>query len=89
MPLAAHRPDPMPPVALVSCMRNEGIHILEWLAYHKVIGFGPMVICTNDCADGSDTLLDLLASHELQPGRGESFDRSGCDGGFARADGGE
>jgi hypothetical protein len=49
-----------PPVALVSCMRNEGIHILEWLAYHRVIGFGPVVICTNDCTDGSDTLLDLL-----------------------------
>ncbi len=62
MPLAATRPDPMPPVALVSCMRNEGIHSLEWLAYHRVIGFGPVVICTNDCDDASDTLLDLLAA---------------------------
>jgi Glycosyl transferase family 2 len=51
-----------PPIALVSCMRNEGIHILEWLAYHRVIGFGPVVICTNDCTDGSDRLLDLLAA---------------------------
>lgn len=53
----------MTPIALMSCMRNEGIHILEWLAYHRVIGFGPVVICTNDCDDGSDRLLDLLASH--------------------------
>lgn len=53
----------MTPVALMSCMRNEGIHILEWLAYHRVIGFGPIVICSNDCDDGSDRLLDLLASH--------------------------
>ena len=60
MPLAAPPADPRPPVALVSCMRNEGIHILEWLAYHRVIGFGPVVICTNDCDDGSDTLLDRL-----------------------------
>lgn len=52
-----------PPVALMSCMRNEGIHLLEWLAYHRTIGFGPIVICTNDCEDGSDRLLDLLASH--------------------------
>ncbi|MGL4236109.1 glycosyltransferase family 2 protein [Tabrizicola sp.] len=52
-----------PPVALASSMRNEGIHILEWLAYHRVIGFGPIVICTNDCDDGSDRLLDLLADH--------------------------
>lgn len=49
------------PVALMSCMRNEGIHIVEWLAYHRVIGFGQVVICTNDCTDGSDRLLDLLA----------------------------
>ncbi len=48
-------------IALVSCMRNEGIHLLEWLAYHRVIGFGPVVVCTNDCADGSDSLLDRLA----------------------------
>lgn len=53
----------MTPVALMSCMRNEGIHILEWLAYHRVIGFGQVVICSNDCDDGSDRLLDLLADH--------------------------
>lgn len=60
MATAAPSPDLAPPVALVSCMRNEGIHILEWLAYHRVIGLGPVVICTNDCEDGSDALLDLL-----------------------------
>lgn len=53
----------MTPVALMSCMRNEGVHILEWLAYHRVIGFGPVVICSNDCDDGSDRLLDLLQTH--------------------------
>jgi Glycosyl transferase family 2 len=51
---------PLPPVAIASCMRNEGIHLLEWLAYHRVIGFGLPVICTNDCEDGSDHLLDCL-----------------------------
>lgn len=53
----------MPPVALMSCMRNEGIHVLEWLAYHRTIGFGPIVILSNDCDDGSDRLLDCLATH--------------------------
>ena len=53
----------MTPVALMSCMRNEGIHILEWLAYHRIIGFGPILICSNDCDDGSDRLLDTLAAH--------------------------
>jgi Glycosyl transferase family 2 len=50
-------------VALMTCVRNEGIHILEWVAYHRVIGFGQIVICSNNCDDGSDRLLDLLASH--------------------------
>jgi hypothetical protein len=49
-------------VALVSCMKDEGIHTLEWLAYHRVIGFDPVVICTNDRDDGSDALLDALAT---------------------------
>ncbi|MFO1204108.1 MAG: glycosyltransferase family 2 protein, partial [Tabrizicola sp.] len=53
----------MTAVALMSCMRNEGVHILEWLAYHRVVGFGPVVICSNDCDDGSDRLLDLLQTH--------------------------
>lgn len=44
------------------CMKNEGIHILEWLAYHRTIGFGPIVICSNDCDDGSGHLLDRLAA---------------------------
>lgn len=53
----------MTPVALMSCMRNEGFHILEWLAYHRAIGFGPIVICSNDCDDGSERLLETLAAH--------------------------
>lgn len=48
--------------ALVSCMRNEGLFILEWLAYHQVIGFDQVVVVSNDCTDGSDRLLDALAA---------------------------
>ncbi len=46
--------------ALFSCMRNEGPFILEWLAYHRVIGFDPVMVATNDCTDGSDMLLDAM-----------------------------
>ncbi len=46
-------------------MRNEGEFLLEWLAYHLEIGFDRAVICTNDCTDGSDTLLDILADRGL------------------------
>ena len=46
--------------AVMACMRNEGLFIVEWLAYHHVIGFDQVVICSNDCTDGSDALLDAL-----------------------------
>ncbi|MEO1454103.1 MAG: glycosyltransferase family 2 protein [Pseudomonadota bacterium] len=45
---------------LVSCMRNEGQFILEWLAYHRTLGFEDIVAFTNDCTDGSDLLLAEL-----------------------------
>ena len=49
-----------PTTALVSCMRNEGANLIEWIAYNQVIGFRPIVILTNDCTDGSDELLARL-----------------------------
>ncbi|MDX5412657.1 MAG: glycosyltransferase family 2 protein [Rhodobacterales bacterium] len=48
--------------ALVSCMRNEGLFLLEWLAYHQTLGFDHVVVVSNDCTDGSDALLDALAA---------------------------
>lgn len=48
--------------AVVACMRNEGLFIVEWVSYHRVIGFDRIVICSNDCTDGSDLLLDALAN---------------------------
>lgn len=48
--------------AVMACMRNEGLLVLEWIAYHKTIGFDEIIICTNACTDGSDHLLDALHS---------------------------
>lgn len=48
--------------AVLACMRNEGAYLLEWLAYHRVIGCDPVIVATNDCTDGSDLLLDRLAA---------------------------
>ena len=50
-----------PAPCLMSSLRDEGAHVIEWLAYHRVIGFGHAVLCTNDCVDGTDDLLDALA----------------------------
>lgn len=47
-------------VALVSCMRNEGLFVLEWLAYHSLLGFKKIVVFTNNCIDHSDRLLSRL-----------------------------
>jgi hypothetical protein len=46
---------------LFSAQKNEGPFLLEWVAYHRVIGFDRIVVVSNDCEDGSDDLLDRLA----------------------------
>jgi glycosyltransferase involved in cell wall biosynthesis len=47
---------------LFSAMRNEAPFLLDWVAYHHLIGFDRIVIVTNDCDDGSYELLDALSS---------------------------
>lgn len=47
---------------LFSCMRDEAPYALEWVAYHRLIGFDRIVICTNACSDGTIELLDALAT---------------------------
>lgn len=42
------------------CVRNEGAFLLEWLAHHKAVGFDDFVVFSNDCDDGTDTMLDRL-----------------------------
>lgn len=45
---------------LFSAMRNEGPFLLDWIAYHRAIGFENIFIVTNDCTDGSESLLQKL-----------------------------
>ena len=46
---------------IVTCMRDEGPFLLEWLAHHKAIGFTDFLIYSNDCEDGTELMLDRLA----------------------------
>ncbi|MEM9059652.1 MAG: glycosyltransferase family 2 protein [Pseudomonadota bacterium] len=46
---------------LFSCMRNEAPYVLEWVAYHRLIGFEEIVVCTNDCTDNTAEILDALS----------------------------
>lgn len=45
---------------LVATMRDEGPFLLEWLAHHQAIGVDHFLIFTNDCTDGTDSMLDRL-----------------------------
>ncbi|MCV2881532.1 glycosyltransferase family 2 protein [Actibacterium sp. XHP0104] len=45
---------------IVSTMKNEGPYILEWIAYHRAIGFDDFVLFSNDCTDGTNLILNRL-----------------------------
>ncbi len=49
-----------PRAALICCMRNEGMFVVEWVAHHRAAGFDPITVYTNNCTDGSDRLLARL-----------------------------
>lgn len=55
---------------LFSAMKNEAPFILEWVAYHRAIGFDRIVVCSNPSSDGTNELLDALAEagalHHMQ-----------------------
>jgi len=59
--------------AIVTTMKNEGPFILEWLAYHRMIGVDDFLIYTNDCTDGTDTMLQLLQDKGLVQHRENPF----------------
>lgn len=49
----------------VLCVRNEAAFLLEWLAHHRASGFTDFLVFSNDCQDGTDTMLDRLAEMGL------------------------
>ena len=58
---------------IVTTMKNEGPFILEWIAYHRAIGVETFLVYSNDCTDGTDTMLDLLQSKGLLHHRDNPF----------------
>lgn len=49
-------------VCIVATARNEGLYLLEWLAYHRLMGFERFFLYSNDNDDGSDELLSALSA---------------------------
>ncbi len=62
---------------IVTTMKNEGPFILEWIAYHRAIGVEDFLIYTNDCTDGTETMLELLQNKGIVQHRENPFSPSG------------
>lgn len=45
---------------VVATSKNEGVYLLEWIAYYKHLGAGTIFIYSNGNDDGSDKLLKAL-----------------------------
>ena len=53
--------EPTREICVVTTARNEGVYLLEWIAYHRSIGVGTFFVYSNDNDDGSDALLRRLS----------------------------
>lgn len=49
-----------PRVRIVTCIKNEGAFLLEWIAWHRWLGVTDFLVYTNDCDDGVEAMLDAL-----------------------------
>jgi glycosyltransferase involved in cell wall biosynthesis len=54
--------DVAPTAALCAIMKNEGPYILEWVAFHRVLGFNEIFIYDNDSTDNTSELLACLGA---------------------------
>jgi hypothetical protein len=44
----------------VTCLRDDGPYVVEWVAHHLAVGMDHILVLSHDCTDGSDVLLDAL-----------------------------
>lgn len=65
-------------VTAVTCVKNEGPFLLEWIAFNRLIGVTHHLFYSNDCTDGTDRMLDALADrgivqHLPNPAKGRNY----------------
>ncbi|MEL7163875.1 MAG: glycosyltransferase family 2 protein [Pseudomonadota bacterium] len=65
-------------IKAVTCVKNEGPFLLEWIAYNRLIGVTDHLFFSNDCTDRTDHLLDKLKEHGVvghlpNPAKGRSM----------------
>ncbi|WP_208353324.1 glycosyltransferase family 2 protein [Pseudaestuariivita rosea] len=49
-------------ILIITTVCNEGPFLLEWIAHHRALGVTDFLVFSNDCTDGTDILLDRLAT---------------------------
>ncbi|WP_112312405.1 glycosyltransferase family 2 protein [Pseudogemmobacter bohemicus] len=69
-------------ITSVTSVRDEGPYLIEWLAWHRLLGVTDFLIASNDCRDGSDRMLDALMAagvvrHLPQPPMAEMHSAKG------------
>jgi len=52
-------------ITALTCVKNEGPFLVEWIAYQRLIGVTDFLFYTNDCTDATDRLLDRLEDHGI------------------------
>lgn len=65
-------------ITAVTCVKNEGPFLLEWIAYNRLIGVTDFLFYSNDCTDGTDDLLNALShagliTHLPNPAQGRNY----------------
>lgn len=65
-------------ITAVTCVKNEGPFLLEWIAFNRLLGVTDFLFYSNDCTDGTDALLDALAHrggvvHLPNPAQGRNY----------------
>ncbi|MEL6644460.1 MAG: glycosyltransferase family 2 protein [Pseudomonadota bacterium] len=61
---------------LFCAVKDEGPFLLEWIAYHKVIGFHRIILFANPSQDGTNEILSALAAQ----GEIEYYENHNIDG---------
>lgn len=65
-------------ITAVTCVKNEGPFLIEWIAFNRVLGVTDFLFYSNDCTDATDRLLDRLqelgiVTHLPNPAEGRNY----------------
>ena len=65
-------------ITAVTCVKNEGPFLLEWIAFNRLLGVTDFLFYSNDCTDRTDAILDALAKrgglqHLPNPAEGRNY----------------